>query len=194
MKALAEVAAALTARGFEARVCTRAEAVAFVLAAAKGASSVGWGGSETVRELGLRDAVAALGTEVRDHRTDCEIFLLSANALTEDGRIVNIDGTGNRVAASVYGPKRVIYLVGRNKLVAGGVDEAVLRIRRESCPRNARRLGRRTPCAADACPALAGDPAGCRSPERMCKVTVVFERPPSATATTVILIDEDLGY
>lgn len=194
MKTLTEIREALEKRGYTAHVMTREEAVAFVLAAAKTAANVGWGGSETVKELGLREAIVALGKEVRDHRADCDLFLLSANALLEDGRIVNIDGTGNRIAASIFGPKRVIYLVGRNKLVAGGVDAAVLRIRREVCPKNARRLNRATPCAKDACPALAGSPAGCASPDRMCKVTAVFDAPPTRTPTTVILIDEPLGF
>ena len=195
MKTLEEVRAALERRGYEAKVCTREAAVAAVLAAAEPFTTVGWGGSETVKELGLRDLMAEVGKELRDHRADCDLFLLSANALLEDGRIVNIDGTGNRVAASVWGPKRVIYLIGRNKLVEGGLDDAIARVRREACPRNARRLGRRTPCGEGGCPALDGtNPAGCASPDRMCKVTVVFEAPPTRTPTTVLLIDEPLGY
>lgn len=194
MKTLDEIREALEKRGYEAYVFTREEAVKFVTAAAEKSDSVGWGGSETVKELRLRDAIVALGKEIRDHRSDCDLFLLSANALLEDGRIVNIDGTGNRIAASIWGPKKVIYLIGRNKIVAGGIDEAVLRIRRSACPPNARRLKRCTPCAKDACPALAGNPAGCSSPDRMCKVTAVFDCPPSRTPTTVILLDESLGY
>lgn len=194
MKSLAEIREALEKRGYEAYVMTRDEAVAFVSAVAESAANVGWGGSETVKELGLREKMSELGKEVRDHRTDCDLFLLSANALLEDGRIVNVDGTGNRIAASIWGPKRVVYLVGRNKLVAGGVDDAVLRIRREACPPNARRLNRATPCAKDACPALCGNTRGCTSLDRMCKVTVVFDAPPTRTPTTVVLIDEDLGY
>lgn len=194
MKNLNEICGALEKRGYEAHVFTREEAVAYVTAAAEKAGNVGWGGSETVKELGLREKMAELGKEIRDHRSDCDLFLLSANALLEDGRIVNIDGTGNRIAASVWGPKQVIYLVGCNKIVAGGVDDAVLRIRREACPKNARRLGRKTPCAMNACPALNGNPAGCCSPDRMCKVTAVFDAPPSHTPTAVILVDEALGY
>lgn len=194
MKELNAICEALSKRGYDAHVFTREEAVEFVLSAAEAADSVGWGGSETVKELGLRDRIVALGKEIRDHRTDCDLFLLSANALLEDGRIVNIDGSGNRIAASIWGPKRVIYLIGRNKLVSGGVDDAVLRIRREACPPNARRLNRCTPCAKNACPALSGNMSGCTSPDRMCKVTAVFDCPPSRTPTSVILIDESLGF
>jgi len=183
---------ALKRRGFEAvAVATKAEALALVMEEAASAANVGWGGSETIREIGARDAIAAGGKEIRDHRLDCDLFLLSANALTLDGRIVNVDGTGNRVAASICGPKRVVYVVGRNKLVDGGVDAALARIRAKACPPNARRLGRRTPCGvAGAC--IGGE--GCDSPDRMCKVVAVFDRKPNGVSAKVILVDEDLGY
>ena len=116
------------------------------------------------------------------------LFLLSANALTEDGRLVNIDGNGNRVAASINGPRQVCYVVGRNKIVAGGVDDAIARIKRCACPPNCRRLGKKTPCAAT------GVCADCDSPDRICKVTVVFDRKPTGVACEVVLVDEDLGY
>ena len=192
MERLEGIAEALKRRGFEAEaVATRAEACALVMKEAEPARSVGWGGSETIKEIGARELLVRSGKEIRDHQTVCDLFLLSANALTEDGRIVNIDGTGNRVAASVYGPKRVVYVVGRNKVVAGGVEEAVARIRRCACPPNARRLGKRTPCGiAGAC--VGGD--GCASPDRMCNVTAVFDRRPTGISANVILVDEDLGY
>jgi len=184
---LDDVLERLRARGYEAEIVSRERVVARVLELAAGADSVGWGGSETLKELGIREAIAATGREIRDHRTDCGLFLLSANALLTDGRIVNIDGTGNRVAASIFGPKRVVYVIGRNKLVEGGIDAAVARIKREACPKNARRLGRHTPCAAGEC-------TDCRSADRMCKVTVVFDAPPSHTPVTVLLMDEAVGY
>lgn len=186
---LEDVAEALKRRGFEAEVAaTASEALARVMKEAEGAANVGWGGSETIKAIGAREALAAAGKEIRDHRTDCDLFLLSANALTRDGRIVNVDGAGNRVAASIYGPRRVVYVVGRNKIVEGGVDEALARIRSCACPPNARRLGRRTPCA------RSGVCADCDSPDRMCKVTVVFDRRPTPLSAKVILVDEELGY
>ena len=106
----------------------------------------------------------------------------------EDGRLVNIYGNGNRVAASINGPRRVCYVVGRNKIVAGGVDDAIARIKRCACPPNCRRLGKKTPCAAT------GVCADCDSPDRICKVTVVFDRKPTGVACEVVLVDEDLGY
>lgn len=187
----------LKSRGYEAVfVKTGAEAAELVMAEAASAKSVGWGGSETVKALSLRERMVAAGKEVRDHQLEMDLFLLSANALTADGRIVNIDGNGNRVAASICGPKRVIYLIGRNKIVEGGIDEAIARIHRMACPPNCRRLNKRTPCAltgacGDGHDGLAG---GCSSPDRICKVTAVFDCKPTGVSTKVIIIDEDLGY
>ena len=181
--------AALKRRGYEAvAVATKAEALAEVLKEAETAQSVGWGGSESVKEIGARDALMASGKEIRDHQLQMDLFLLSANAMTEDGVIVNIDGTGNRVAASIYGPKRVVYVVGRNKLVAGGVLEAIARAKKCACPPNCRRLAKKTPCAE------LGVCADCDSSDRICKVTAIFDRCPSRTSTKVILVDETLGY
>ena len=183
---------ALKKRGFEVETAaTRQEALALVMKEAESAQSVGWGGSESVKEIGARDALVKSGKEIRDHQLVCDLFLLSANALTTDGRIVNIDGNGNRVAASICGPKRVVYVIGRNKIVDGGLDEAIARIRCCACPPNAKRLGKRTPCGlAGAC--VGGE--GCDSPDRMCKVTAVFDRKPTGISAKVILVDEDLGY
>ncbi len=187
-----ELLAALKRRGFEAEaVATKEEACALVMKEAESAESVGWGGSETIKEIGARELLVRSGKEIRDHQLTCDLFLLSANALLLDGRIVNIDGNGNRVAASINGPKRVVYVIGRNKLVEGGIDEAIERIRRCACPPNAKRLGKRTPCGiAGRC--VGGE--GCDSPDRMCKVTAVFDRKPTGVSAKVILVDEELGY
>ncbi len=180
---------ALRRRGYEAvAVATREEALREVLNEAGPAQSVGWGGSESLKEIGAREALERSGKEIRDHELEMDLFLLSANALTEDGVIVNIDGTGNRVAASIYGPKRVVYVIGRNKLVAGGVLEAIARAKKCACPPNCRRLAKKTPCAE------LGVCADCESPDRICKVTAVFDRCPSRTSTKVILVDACLGY
>lgn len=179
----------LKKRGFEAEyAATREDAVTLALAEAVNAKSVGWGGSETVKELGLREAMADAGKEIRDHQLEMDLFLLSANAVTLDGRIVNIDGRGNRVAASIAGPKRVVYLIGRNKIVDGGIDAAIDRIKRFACAPNCRRLGKRTPCAET------GVCADCDSPDRICKVTAIFDRKPTGVSAKVIVVDADLGY
>ena len=179
----------LKKRGFEAEyAASRGDAVSLVLAEAVNAMSVGWGGSETVKELGLREAMADAGKDIRDHQLEMDLFLLSANAVTLDGRIVNIDGRGNRVAASIAGPKRVVYLIGRNKIVDGGIDAAIERVKRFACAPNCRRLGKRTPCAET------GVCADCDSPDRICKVTAVFDRKPTGISAKVIVVDSDLGY
>ena len=186
---LERAAAGLRRRGFEVEVVAdTAAALKAVLAEAADAKSVGWGGSESVKEIGARDALVASGKEIRDHQTTMDLFLLSANAVTSDGVIVNIDGMGNRVAASIYGPKRVVYVIGRNKVVNGGLLEAIARAKRSACPPNCKRLARKTPCAET------GICADCDSPDRICKVTVFFDRAPTHTSTKVILVDTDLGY
>ena len=186
---LEKVVEALKRRGYEAvAVATKDEARDLVLKEAASAQSVGWGGSETLKEIGARAAHEQSGKEIRDHQLEMDLFLLSANALTEDGVIVNIDGTGNRVAASIYGPKRVVYVIGRNKIVAGGVLEAITRAKKFACPPNCVRLAKKTPCAEK------GLCADCESPDRICKVTAIFDRCPSRTSTKVILVDAALGY
>ena len=202
---LEETVAALRRRGFAAECfATGADAAARVKELAADAKSVGFGGSVTLASLGLAEALAAAGKEIWRHgdpkwrpeekmdvmrrELTCDLFLTSANALTADGRLVNIDGNGNRVAASIFGPKRVVFVVGRNKIVDGGIDAAIDRIKREACPPNCRRLNRKTPCAAT------GACADCSSPDRICNVTVVMDRRPSRTDVHVLLVDEDLGY
>ncbi|MBR1588055.1 MAG: lactate utilization protein [Kiritimatiellae bacterium] len=204
-KPLEEVAEALRRRGFVAECfASGADAAARAVELAADAKSVGFGGSVTVKSLGLVEAMSAKGKEILRHgdpkwspeekmdvmrrELTCDLFLTSANALTADGRIVNIDGNGNRVAASIFGPRRVVFVVGRNKIVDGGIDAAIDRIKREACPPNCRRLDKKTPCAAT------GVCADCSSPDRICKVTVVLDRRPSQTDASVLLVDEDLGY
>ena len=180
---------ALMKRGFEADfAATEEEAAAIVMAEAASVQSVGWGGSETVKSLGLRERLLACGKEIRDHELEMDLFLLSANAVTIDGRIVNIDGRGNRIAASIAGPKRVVYVIGRNKIVDGGLDDAIARIKKFACPPNCVRLGKKTPCAAT------GVCADCDSPDRICKVMAVFDRKPTGISARVVVVDADLGY
>jgi len=200
-----EVVEALKKRGFVAEYCATPEAAkAYVMKEAEQAKSVGFGGSVTVKTIGLVDALAAAGKEILQHgdpkwgsaekiavmnrELTCDLFLLSANALTMDGRLVNIDGNGNRVAASIYGPKEVVFVVGRNKLVAGGIDAALARIHKYASPPNCARLGRKTPCA------TTGVCTDCDSPDRICKVTVIMDRKPTRTDIRVLVVDADLGY
>lgn len=186
---LKETMNALNRRGFDvAYAADAAQALEIVMNEVRSSSSVGWGGSETLKEIGVKEAVMACGVEMREYRNDADLFLLSANAVTKDGRIVNIDGRGNRVAASICGPRRVVYVIGRNKIVDGGLDEAVSRIKKYACAPNCRRLGKMTPCAAT------GVCADCDSPDRICKVMAVFDRRPTGISALALLVDADLGY
>lgn len=183
-----QVVESLRKRGFEAAFCaTKEDAATAVLTETASVGRVGMGGSVTMKELGVTEKLEAEG-KLLTRGADCDMFLLSANAVTADGRIVNIDGNGNRVAASISGPKKVVYAIGRNKIVEGGIDAAIARIKEKACPPNCVRLGKRTPCA------LAGKCADCDSPDRICKVTAIFDRRPSGTPTAVYVVNADLGY
>ncbi|MEM3137804.1 MAG: LUD domain-containing protein, partial [Thermofilaceae archaeon] len=111
----------------------------------------------------------------------------SVNAVTMDGKLISIDGVGNRVAAMIFGPKRVIVVAGKNKLVRD-VKEGLWRAKNIAAVMNCKRLKLKTPCVKlDRC-------LDCSSPERACNITVIVERKPSLTDFHVILVNEDLGF
>jgi hypothetical protein len=194
----------LEKRDFTAHVLkTPEEVTRFVLENIPSGASVGIGGSVTVRELGIDRALKERGQSMFDHWDDalppeqklaarkgqltCDVFLTGVNALTLDGRIVNIDGIGNRVAAAIYGPGHVIAFAGINKVVRD-LDEALWRIKNTASPRNSRRLGLKTPCAA------AGHCTDCKAPTSVCRVTTITEYRPSLTPFTVILMPFPAGF
>ena len=158
--------------------------------------SVGFGGSVTVREMGLYPRLAAHnnvlwhweGASPADQLTT-DVYISSVNGLAETGELINIDGTGNRVAATLYGHKRVYLIVGSNK-IAPDYDAALWRARNIAAPKNAQRLKKNTPCAAK------GDRCyDCKSPERICRgLVVLWEKPQSCQTMEVVLVDEALGY
>lgn len=174
---------------------TKAEAADYLDAAIDG-TSVGIGGSITVQELGLYDRLAAHnevhwhwlgGPADREAAKATKVYLTSANGLAETGEIVNIDGGGNRVSSTLYGHEKVYFIIGRNKL-ADTYDQALWRARNIAAPKNAQRLGRKTPCA------VKGDRCyDCKSPERICRGLVVLWGPVMGCKTEILLIDEDLG-
>lgn len=196
-----EVIAKLKEKGFIAhRAATGAQAREIALSLVAPGESVGIGGSVTIRDLELDKALAERGhavywhwhdparaNELRQKANAADVYMASSNALTRQGDLINIDGTGNRVAGMFYGPPKVILVVGRNKL-ADGPHQAIARIKAVACPQNARRLGLQTPCA------LTGRCTECDSPQRMCRITVRLTHPPQGKAIHVILVDEDLGY
>ena len=200
---LAHVAQSLQRRGFGATVFQTAdEAKAYLLSALAQVPSVGFGGCMTIKNMGLADALRAAGTTVHWHweaapgtRADtlekamhADAYVCSANALLRDGRVVEIDGSGNRVAALCFGPAKAYLVVGRNKLVTGGLLAAITRVKREACPPNARRLALNTPCAQHG----TCDEERCKY--TMCRVTLVIDAPPTGHTVEVLLVDEDLGY
>lgn len=192
---LSKVCAAFERNGFSFTYFeTGAEATAYLARACAG-KTVSFGGSMTLRELGAYDALRAAGADVSWHwqnggvcRQDSEVFVTSANGLSETGEIVNLDGMGNRVAAAVYGPQTCFTVCGVNKL-APDVEAAVRRTRELAAPRNAQRLSCKTPCAVD------GKCHDCRSPARICRALSILLAPPLGfTRYEIVLVGETLGY
>lgn len=186
----------LEKRGFLVRHFHTAQEAADYLDAQIDGTTVGFGGSISVQEMGLYPRLsthnqtfwhwdkAALTDEMAT-----EVYISSVNGLAETGEIINIDGTGNRVASTLFGHKRVYLVVGSNK-IAPDYDSALWRARNVASPKNAQRLGKHTPCAlrADRC-------YDCSSPERICRALVVFwEKPAGSDQMEVVLVDEPLGY
>lgn len=125
--------------------------------------------------------------EIRKGHLTCDLFISSSNAITEDGKLVNIDGLGNRINAMLYGPKKSLIIAGINKIVSN-VDEGIKRIKRVASPMNAKRLGYNTPCA------KLGYCTDCNSPERICRAISIIEKKPNISDIEVVLIGENLGF
>ncbi|MCK8623871.1 lactate utilization protein [Prevotella sp. E13-27] len=165
-------------------------------------SSVTWGGTMTIRDLGIPQYLRCRGTlEVLDRDLaetpeekqaiylrafSSDVYLSSANAISEDGVIVNIDGNGNRVAAITWGPKKVIFVIGMNK-VAQNVEAALARARSTASPINAARFDIKTPCHTD------GVCHNCNSPQSICNYVHFLRNSPQGRHI-VVLVGENLGY
>lgn len=167
-------------------------------------ASVAFGGSMTIVDSGIYEAVKAIPNikifdtynyslppaemiELRRQALLCDLFLTGTNAVTETGALVNLDGTGNRVASLTFGPKKVIVIVGRNKLCPDEYS-AMERIRDVAAPVNAARLNKKTPCTAThRC-------EDCPSPERICNTWTITVKSAPKERTTVILVNEDFGF
>lgn len=167
----------------------------------KGAS-IGWGGSMTLVETGLMDAIKTgeyktINREEAKNKEEqrkiygeiccSDFFLMSTNAITIDGELINIDGRGNRVAFLCYGPENVLILAGMNKVVSD-VESGFKRVRDIASPPNGIRLNRKTPCA------ITGKCGECYSPDCMCGQFVVTRRSAVPNRIKIILIGEELGY
>lgn len=181
--------------GYDVSVFPTAAAAAAYLDGEIDGKTVGSGGSMTLQGMGLLELLGKHNTLVSHWQGDSreaamatQVYLSSVNGIAETGEIINIDGTGNRVASTMFGHDTVYLIVGRNK-VAPDYDAALWRARNIASPKNAQRLGRKTPCA------VKGDKCyNCDSPERICRaLAVLWRKPNGIRRMEVVLVDEDLG-
>jgi hypothetical protein len=197
-----KVAENLKQLGYQVTVFDTKEQAADYLCGQIKDTTVGFGGSVTLREMGLYERLAETNTvhwhwqpqgetsipQTRVLARDTEVYLASANGLAETGEIINIDGAGNRVAETIFGHKKVYFVIGKNKL-AEDYDKALWRARNIAAPKNAFRLKTKTPCAekGDRC-------YNCSSPARICRALSVLWCAPMGSQYEVVLVKEDLGY
>lgn len=176
---------------------TKEQAVDYLKSRIKG-QKVAFGGSVTLQEMGLFDALSGEneviwhwnepGPETLAKARDARIYITSANGVSETGELVNIDGTGNRAAQTLYGPEKVYFVVGANK-IEKDLSAALSRARNVAAPLNAKRLKTNTPCS------RTGEKCfGCSSEARICRATVILERPTRGMKAEVVFVNETLGY
>ena len=195
----------LEKRNMEGVFCeTKEDALTKALSYIEEGSSVTWGGSMSISEIGLMDAVKNGNHEIIDRSVAknydeqreifskavlADYYLMSSNAITLDGELINIDGTGNRVACLTYGPKNVIMIVGMNKVV-NDVEDGIKRVRNFASPPNTLRLGLKTPCS------MTGRCGDCYGDTCICSQIVVTRRQSAAMRgrIKIILVGESLGY
>lgn len=195
---------ALEKNGFKGiLVSSKEEAAEKIMEIAEDCSSIGIAGTHTVRALGVLPKLEQAGKVMSDHwkfkpgtpeELECrknqgrvDLFLVSSNAVTMNGEIVNRDGCGNRVNAMTFGPRKVVIVIGKNKITPD-LESALARIEEVAAPIRAMSLNRKTPCV------KTGYCMDCDSPERICRITSIIHKRPVMTDITVILIPEDLGY
>ncbi|MDN5348219.1 MAG: hypothetical protein PWP65_1783 [Clostridia bacterium] len=166
-------------------------------------ASVGIGGSLTIRNLGLVEALRQKGYKIYDHwdetltpeelkqtfrnQRTCDVFLCSTNAITRDGQLINLDGSGNRVSSMIFGPQKIIVVAGINKIVEN-VEQGIHRVKNVVAPENYRRRNSPAPCA------KTGHCIDCRPPAKQCRALVILEARPRISADfNVVLVGEELG-
>ncbi|MGP3777344.1 lactate utilization protein [Halanaerobium saccharolyticum] len=177
-------------------------ATAKVLELIKERTSVSWGGSMTLGEIGIFDKLKAGDYKLLDRATasnsaekekiyhqalSADYYLMSSNAITQAGELVNVDGNGNRLAALIYGPKNVIIVAGMNKVTVDQ-ESAVKRVRNQAAPANSVRLDQKTPCA------KTGYCSSCQIDDTICCQTVITRRSRQDGRIKVILVGEELGF
>lgn len=197
MEQFAAVRKNLEAHGFTvSEFETAAQAAAYLNSQIDG-KTVAFGGSATLRDMGLFELLETHNTvhwhwkqdpdSARKAAMDTQVYLSSVNALAQTGELVNIDGCGNRVASTLFGHEKLYLVVGQNKL-ADTYEKAVWRARNVAAPHRAQQMGKKTPCAlkADRC-------YDCKSPDRVCRGMVTLWEPMMGMPTEVVLIGESLG-
>lgn len=198
-----QVVKALNSRNMEAfLVGTKEEALKKALELIPEGSSVGWGGSASIEEIELKEAIKNGKYKVVDREEGssqeeaeklmrdiffCDYFLASSNAVSEDGVLVNVDGNSNRVAAICYGPKHVIMIIGMNKVVKS-VEDAMSRARNTAAPLNAQRFDIDTPCKKTGCC------YDCKKPDTVCCQILITHYSRHVGRIKVILVNEELGF
>lgn len=184
-------------------VKTRQEAVDQILSLIASDATIGVGGSWTLQDLKLPSILEERGNTVYNHNKPgltpeeamdlrrkeltADVFLTGTNAITLDGKLVNVDGAGNRVAAMIFGPKKVIIVAGVNKIVQD-VAAAEQRIETIAAPVNNKRLNRPNPCT------VTGVCMDCQGPTRICNVTTIMKKRPTPTDIHIFIIGEELGF
>lgn len=199
---LQDVAKALEKNRYQVQIFSTKEEANQYLNQVLDQTVIGFGDSETLSQMKLYESLSTHNQVIDPKQsTDnddflriakaclaAEVFVTSVNGLSETGVLVNLDGTGNRVAGSLFGHRKVYYIIGRNK-IAPTVEQTIWRVRNIAAPQNARRLQLRTPCA------IKGDRCyNCASPDRICNGLLVQMKKMNDIAMEVILIDEELGF
>lgn len=179
------------------------EAAEYILKHVKSGDKVGFGGSATINSLGVKDKIKEMGAVMLDHgapglspeeklnirraQLTSDLFLCSSNAATINGELVNVDGVGNRVAAMMFGPKKVIVVIGVNK-ICKDLDGAFDRIEMEAAPKNNFRFETGNACT------KVGSCVDCKNPKRLCRAYSILKRKPSQTDLTIVVVGENLGF
>lgn len=186
----------LEERGFSVRVFSNQKEAETYLNGMIDNCTVGFGGSGTLESMGLFESLGQhnrvywhwkQGNGVKADAAAAQVYLTSVNAIAETGEIINIDGTGNRISASLYGHNMVYFVAGRNKITKT-MEQALWRARNVAAPKRARQMGVKTPCA------LKGDRCyDCKGPERICRGLTVLWAAMKGQPAEVILIDQELG-
>ena len=189
----------LNARGFDTSFFSNGKDAVDYLASELKGETIGFGGSKTIEALGIYERLSENNSvfshwnqepvDARRNSASAEVYITSANAIAQSGEIINIDGTGNRVASTLFGKKKVYIIIGTNK-ISEDYDKALWRARNIAAPLNARRLNRNTPCVKGELKCY-----DCNSPERICRgLVVLWNKMSGMEKVEVIIIDEELGF